>query len=148
MALGWEDSDMEHLGLSIIQMEPLTQDLGHSIVPMAPLADSLIHQAMCTKGNGSTTEPMDTVSTSVLPLVAVSKVNGLMTCKRVRGQRSGKTALVMRVASNVAKRKELVINFGRMAQSSLGSGEATRFKALEDRSGLTAAVMLESFLRI
>ena len=139
---------MEHLGLSIIQMEPLTQDLGHSIVPMALSADSHIHLAMCTKGNGSTTEPMDTVSTSVLPLVAVTRVNGLMTCKRVRGQRSGKTALVMRVASNVAKRKELVVNFGRMAQSSLGSGEATRFKALEDRSGLTAAVMLESFLRI
>jgi hypothetical protein len=56
---------MEHWELLIIQMEHLTQDLGHSIVPMEPMVDSLIHQAMCTKGNGSMTEPMDTVFTSV-----------------------------------------------------------------------------------
>jgi hypothetical protein len=56
---------MEHWELLIIQMEHLTQDLGHSIVPMAPMVDSLIHQEMCTKGNGSMTEPMETVFTSV-----------------------------------------------------------------------------------
>ena len=65
MALGWEDLDMEHRELLIIQMEHLTQALGHSIVLMAPTVDSLIHQAMCTKGNGSMTEPMGTVYISV-----------------------------------------------------------------------------------
>ena len=138
---------MEHQELSIIQMEHLTQDLGHSIVPMAPSVDSLIHQAMCTKGNGSMTEPMDTVFTSVLPLVAVMRAHGLMTCRMARGKRSGKTALAMKEASDVARRKVLVANCGLMAQSSLGSGEATRFKALEGRYGLMAADMLESFLR-
>jgi hypothetical protein len=70
-----------------------------------------------------------------------------MTCRMVRGQRSGKTALAMREASNVARRKVLVVNCGLMAQSSLASGEATRFKVSGGKSGLMAADMLESFLR-
>lgn len=126
-------------------MEHLTQDLGHSIVPMAPSADSLIHQAMCTKANGSMTEPMAMVFTLAWPLVAVTKANGLMTCRMAREPKSGKTAPATKAASNVARRKESVANSGLMAQSSLGSGEEIRFKALGGRSGLMAADMLESF---
>ena len=128
-------------------MEHLTQDLGHSIVPMAPSVDSLIPQAMSTKANGSMTEPMATGFTSALLLVAVTKANGLMTCRMARGPKSGKTAPAMRAASSVARRKESAVNSGPTAQSSLGSGEAIRFKALGGRSGLMAADMLESSLR-
>jgi len=92
-------------------------------------------------------EPMATVFTSAWLLVAVTKANGLMTCRMARGPKSGKTAPAMRAASNVARRKESAVNSGLMAQSLLGSGEATRFKALGGRSGLMVADMPESFLR-
>jgi hypothetical protein len=128
-------------------MEHPTPDLGHSIVPMEPSVVSLIPQVMCTKANGSMTEHMATEFTSVLLLVAVTKANGLMTCRMARGPKSGKTAPAMKAASNVARRKESAVSSGPTAQSSLGSGEATRFKALGGRYGLMAADMLESSLR-
>jgi hypothetical protein len=68
-----------------------------------------------------------------------------MICRMAREPKSGKTAPATKAASNVARRKESVANSGLMAQSSLGNGEATRFKALGGRSGLMAADMLESF---
>ena len=79
--------------------------------------------------------------------MAVTRANGLMTCRMVRGQRNGKTALAMRVALNMARKKVLVVKCGLMAQSSLGSGEATKFMVSEGRSGLMAADILESFLK-